>query len=114
LDVQPTYAGPYPVDQWASRILGSSALLRPLSATLDDDGDFTDLRLSECSVQPAPPVRRTPEVTYLCANHRSSVSYREAARNVADLIGLPTPSRATVRKVTVGCREYVIRDPRRH
>lgn len=71
------------------------------SEPFDDNGDSIDLRFSECSVEPLLPTRRTPEVTYLCAKHGTSVSYREAARAVADLTGLPRLSPTTVRKDTV-------------
>jgi hypothetical protein len=74
---------------------------------LDDNDDSTDLRFPECSVESLLPARRTPEVTYLRAKHGASVSYREAARHVADLTGLPALSHTTVRKDTVECGEYV-------
>jgi hypothetical protein len=73
----------------------------------DDNGDSIGLRFSECSIEPLLPTRRTPELTYLCAKHGASVSYREAARSVADLAGLPKLSHTTVRKDTVQCGEYV-------
>ncbi|WP_028215029.1 ISKra4 family transposase [Paraburkholderia mimosarum] len=73
----------------------------------DENGDSVGLRFSECSIEPLLPTRRTPELTYLCAKHGASVSYREAARSVADLAGLKKLSHSTVRKDTVQCGEYV-------
>jgi hypothetical protein len=73
----------------------------------DDNGDSISLRFSECPIEPLLPTRRTPELAYLCAKHGASVSYREAARSVADLAGLPKLSHTTIRKDTVQCGEYV-------
>lgn len=73
----------------------------------DDNGKSISLRFSECSIEPLLPTRRTPELSYLCAKHGASVSYREAARSVADLAGLAKLSHTTVRKDTVQCGEYV-------
>lgn len=73
----------------------------------DRSGPCSKTACANCSVQSLLPARRTPEVTYLCAKHGSPVSYREAARNVADLTGLPTLSHTTVRKDTVECGEYI-------
>ncbi len=67
------------------------------------------LPFSGCSIEPLLPTRRAPELTYLCAKNGASVAYREAARSVADLAGLPTLSHTTVRKDTVQCGEYVER-----
>ena len=58
---------------------------------LDDNDEPAQLRFSECSIEPLLPGRRTPELAYLCAKHGATVSYRCAARNVADLAGAPNP-----------------------
>jgi len=73
----------------------------------DDDGYSISLRFSECPIEPLLPTRRTPEIAYLCSAHGASVSYREAARSVADMTGLPKLSHTTVRKDTIQCGEYV-------
>jgi hypothetical protein len=66
-----------------------------------------DLRFSECPITRLLPKRRTPELAYLCAKQGAAVSYRSAARNVADLTGLHTLSHATVRKETLDCGEHI-------
>src|SRR3954454_22483155 len=47
-------------------------------APYDDNGESLSLRFSECSIDPLLPTRRTPELSYLCAKHGASVSYRQA------------------------------------
>jgi hypothetical protein len=74
---------------------------------LDDNDEPAQLRFSECSIERLLPGRRTPELAYLCAKHGASVSYRCAARNVADLSGLQTLCHASVRKETIQCGEYI-------
>lgn len=51
--------------------------------------------------------QRTPEVSYLCAKHGASSSYRSAARTVADMTGLEGLSHASVRKETILCGQHV-------
>ncbi len=69
----------------------------------DDDDEPVELRYSECPIDRLVPRGRTPEVSYLCARHGSSVSYRSAAQIVADdMTGLRTLCHATLRKETVG------------
>lgn len=46
-------------------------------------------------------------MSYLCAKHGSSVSYRSAAQIVADMTGLITLCHATVRKETLRCGENI-------
>ena len=74
---------------------------------LDDDDEPVDLRFSECPIERMLPARRTPEVSYLCAKHGASNSYRTAARAVADLAGLTKLSHASVRKETITCGEQI-------
>jgi hypothetical protein len=49
---------------------------------LDDHDEPRDLRYSECPIETLLPSRRTPEVSYLCAKHGASSSYRTAAQHV--------------------------------
>ena len=51
-----------------------------------------------------------PELAYLCAKQGAAVSYRYAARDVADLTGLHTLSHAAVRKETLDCGEHIEND----
>jgi hypothetical protein len=78
-----------------------------LPEPLDDEDEPIDLRFSESSIESFLPGRRTPELSYLCAKHGASSSYRTAARAVADLAGLPTLSHAAVRKETITCGESI-------
>ncbi|KAE8756193.1 MULTISPECIES: ISKra4 family transposase [Paraburkholderia] len=77
---------------------------------LDENDDSADLRFSECPIESLLPGRRTPELAYLCAKRGAAVSYRSAARNIADLTGLQTLSHATVRKETLNCGEQIEND----
>jgi hypothetical protein len=77
---------------------------------LDENDEPADLRFSECPIETLLPGRRTPELAYLCAKQGAAVSYRSAARNVADLAGLHTLSHATVRKETLDCGEHIEND----
>ena len=74
---------------------------------LDDDDQPIDLRFSECPIEPLLPGRRTPEVTYLCAKQGASMSYRNAARAVADVTGIRRLCHATVREETIACGEHI-------
>jgi hypothetical protein len=74
---------------------------------LDENDEPADLRFSEGPIETLLPGRRTPELAYLCAKQGAAVSYRSAARNVADLAGLHTLSHATVRKETLDCGEHI-------
>jgi hypothetical protein len=77
---------------------------------LDENDEPADLRFSGCPIESLLPGRRTPELVYLCAKQGAAVSYRSAARNVADLTGLNTLSHATVRKETIDCGEHIEND----
>ncbi|NPT57167.1 ISKra4 family transposase [Paraburkholderia elongata] len=72
-----------------------------------ENDEPADLRFPECPKETLLPGRRTPELAYLCAKQGAAVSYRSAARNVADLAGLHTPSHATVRNETLDCGEHI-------
>lgn len=74
---------------------------------LDDQDEPRDLRYSECSIETLLPSRRTPEVSYLCAKHGASSSYRTAAQHVVAIAGLRGLSHASVRKETVRCGELI-------
>jgi len=74
---------------------------------LDDHDESRDLRYSESPIETLLPSRRTPEVSYLCAKHGASSSYRTAAQHVVAIAGLRGLSHASVRKETVHCGELI-------
>lgn len=62
---------------------------------------------NECPITRLISRRRTPDLSYLCAKHGASRSYRVAAGTVSEVTGLRRPCHMTIRRDTIACGQKV-------
>ena len=73
----------------------------------DDDLPMAHQCFTECPITRLIPRRRTPELSYLCAKHGASHSYRVAAGIVSEATGLRRPCHMTIRRDTIACGQQI-------
>ncbi len=75
----------------------------------DDDSPMAHQCFTEGPITRLIPRRRTPELSYLCAKHGATHSYRVAAGVVSEVTGLRRPCHMTIRRDTIWADDSLVR-----